>query len=98
MSSIDYQNHNPRIEQQLQTNRRVKEHRHCTQQRIAERYANQSSQQTASDCGKQNEENGLTSTPSLCEHRIVRWTIIRIHFDGSPNVRDGMPYADASQH
>src|ERR1043165_2342464 len=74
MPGIEQQDHNPWIEQQLQTNRRVKEHRHCTQQRIAERHANKSSQQPATDCGQRDEVYGLASTPALCEY------LIRPHF------------------
>ena len=33
-------------------NRAIKEHRHSNQQRVAERHANQSSQQPAPDCGE----------------------------------------------
>src|ERR1043165_2290447 len=95
MPGIEQQDHNPWIEQQLQTNRRVKEHRHCTQQRIAERHANKSSQQPATDCGQRDEEYGLASTPALCEYLIV--SCIRMQFDGGPNLRQRMPYADDNQ-
>jgi hypothetical protein len=47
------------------------EHRHCAQQRVAERDANQSSQQPAADRGERDEESGLAFTPPLWEHLIV---------------------------